>query len=576
MTTTIEREQELNQLKERGEAPEWLEDNGYKTLKGTYLLKGETPRDMWRRVARSASSYLKKPLLEEKFFQLMWKGWLGLATPVAANGGTDRGLNISCFSNYVDDSVVGIMESMSELAMMAKMGGGVGVHWTGVRPRGSQIGKENGKSEGVVPFLKIQDSVTLGINQGSTRRGASAAYLPINHGDIKEFIKVRRPEGDVNRQCLNIHHAVCIDDKFMEKIKGGDREARELWQDILKTRFETGEPYIFFSDNVERNKPEAYKKNNLKVNGSNICTEIVLTTDKDHSFVCCLSSMNLTKWDEWKDTDAVQTAIWFLDGVLEEFIQKASLVPGLEKAVRSATKGRSLGLGVLGFHSLLQEKNIPFDSFDSFVLNNRIFKHIDEQSRVATQDLAREYGEPEWCKGLGIRNTHRIALAPTVSNSMISGNVSPSIEPWAANAFVYKSAKGSILQKNKTLQKLLVQLDKNSDEVWLSIVKNEGSVQHLDFLTPEQKEVFLTAREINQFTIIKLASQRQKYIDQAQSINLFFPQNADPKYIHKVHMQAYEEGLNTLYYCRTSAVLKGDSSTREFKRELEDCKACEG
>ena len=458
--------------------------------------------------------------------------------------------------------------------MMAKNGGGVGVHWNGVRPRNSAI-KGNGKSEGVVPFIKIQDSTTIGVSQGGVRRGASAAYLPVDHGDFWEFLRMRRPEGDTNRQCLNTHHGLCITDDFMNRVKAGDADARLKWTEILKTRFETGEPYLFFSDNVDRNRPDCYKQNNLKVHGSNICMEIMLHTDEDHSFVCCLSSMNLARWEEWKDTDAVQQSIWFLDGVLTEFIEKAIQIPGMERSVRSAIKGRALGLGAMGFHTLLQEKGLPLDSFATFQLNGQIFRKIRQEAEKATKDLAAAYGEPEWCKGFGRRNTHLLALAPTVSNAMISGNVSPSIEPWAANAFVYKSAKGSIIQKNKTLTALLESLGQNTEETWKSIVSNDGSVQHLAFLTPEQKEVFLTARELNQFTIIKLASQRQLFIDQGQSLNLFFPANADPKYIHKVHLEAWEAGLNGLYYCRTSSVLKGDAGSREYKRESTECKACE-
>lgn len=565
----------LDELKSIGEAPEWMEEESYKMLMGTYLLPNETPKGMWERVSNSSAKYLNKPEMAKEFFDLFWKNWVGLATPVAANSGTERALNISCFSLYVDDSIDGIMNSMHELAMMTKNGGGVGVHWNGVRPRGSII-KGNGKSEGVIPFIKIQDSTTIGVSQGGVRRGASAAYLPVDHGDFWEFIRMRRPEGDMNRQCLNTHQGVCITDEFINRVKNGDKEAREKWVEILKSRFETGEPYLFFSDNVDRNRPETYKNLSLDVKGSNICTEIFLHTDKDHSFVCCLSSMNLARWDEWKDTNAVELAVWFLDGILSEFIDKSSKIPGFERAVRSAIKGRALGIGGMGQHTYFQDHNIAFDSFDAFMTNAQMFSKMRKQADKATQDLAKEYGEPEWCKGSGRRNTHTIAIAPTVSNALISGNVSPSIEPWAANAFVQKSAKGSIVQKNKSLMKLLESKEKNTDEVWQSIINNEGSVQHIEFLSAEEKEIYLTAREINQFAIVKLAAQRQKWIDQGQSLNLFFPANADPKYVHEVHMMAHEEGLNSLYYLRSSSVLKGDAGTREYKRESDECKACEG
>jgi ribonucleoside-diphosphate reductase alpha chain len=565
----------LEQLKHSMQAPEWMTEEGYKILCGGYLLEDETPRSMYARISSAAAMRLKKPLLSSKFFDLFWNNWLGPASPVCSNMGTDRGLPISCFGMCVSDSVDGIMTSMHELAMMSKYGGGVAQHYNKVRGRGSKI-KGNGFSDGVVPFIKIQDSVTVGISQGGTRRGASAGYLDMEQTDLPEFLKIRKPQGDPNRQCLNIHQAVCITDEFMNKVKHGDLESRKLWLEILKTRFETGEPYLFFSDNVNNQNPDSYKNLGLKVLGSNICTEIALMTDEEHSFVCCLSSMNLARWEEWKDTDAVQLATWFLDGVMEEFILKAQDIPGFERSVKFAKKSRALGLGVMGFHTLLQEKQIPFDSFDSFRLNNLIFRHLDIETKKASEDLAKEYGEPEWCKGLGIRNSHRIALAPTVTNAIISGNVSPSIEPWTANAFARKTAKGTFIHRNKTLEALLESKQQNTELVWNSIVSKEGSVQHLTFLTKEEKEIFLTAREINQFIIVKLAGQRQHYIDQAQSINLFFPSNVDPKYFHEVHLEAWEQGLKTLYYCRTGSVLKGDAGSRIYKREATECKACEG
>lgn len=703
----------LETLKLSGEAPEWMTDEGFKTLTGTYLLPGETPKAMWWRVSTSVASYLHKPEMAPKFFDLLWKNWLGLASPVAANCGTDRGLPISCFSTFVPDSIDGIMDRMHELATMTKNGGGVGVHWNKVRPRNALI-RGNGRSEGVVPFIKIQDSTTVGVSQGGVRRGASACYLPAEHGDFWEFIKMRRPEGDQNRQCQNVHHGINITDEFMQSLKDGHKENRLKWQEILKTRMETGEPYIFFTDTVRNSRPESYVKNNLEVNGSNICclagdtlvatktgprridelcgetveiwdgldwiktdtfserghdklfrvatvdgsfvdcnakhrwfasntpegpfdvvltkdlkagqflecsfggketamsmvdsvtslgnkkhpvycptlpttgkfalanglmtgnTEILLATDEEHSFVCCLSSLNLARWDEWKDTDAVELSIWFLDGVLSEFIDKASKIRGMERSVRSAVAGRALGLGVFGFHTYMQENSIVLDSFECFQLNAQMFSGIKRKAEKATRDLAAEYGEPEWCKGLGRRNTHLIALAPTVSNSLISGNLSPSIEPWAANVFVQKSAKGTIIQKNKTLTKLLEAKDQNTEEVWKSIERENGGVQHLPFLSDHEKEVFLTAKELNQFVIIKLAAQRQRWIDQGQSVNLFFPENSDPKYIHAVHVAAHEEGLRTLYYLRTSSVIRGDAGSREYRRESTECKACEG
>ncbi len=566
---------EIELLIKMGEAPTWLTHQSLKTLQGGYLLPNETPRTMWRRVSKASAKHLKRPELEDKFFDLFWKNWLCGASPIVANMGTERGLPISCFGLTIDDSVEGIMSSMLEVAMLSKNGGGIGTYWGGVRPRGSPI-TGNGKSDGIIPFLKILDATTIGISQGGTRRGASSAYLPIEHDDFDEFIQMRRPQGDANRQCLNLHHAVSITDAFMEKVVAGEKEARRRWKEVLKARFETGEPYILFVDAAERNRPECYTKNDLHVKTSQLCSEILLHTDENHTFVCCLSSMNLLRWEEWKDTDAVQTAIWFLDGVMEEFIIKTQTMPGFDKARRFAEKSRALGLGVLGFHSLLQEKMISFESMEAYLLNNVIFKHMREEADKATVDLAKEYGEPEWCQGFGRRNTHCLATAPTVSNSLISGNVSAGIEPFSANAFTQKTAKGTFLQRNRHLTALLSSLGKDTDEIWKSILTNEGSVQHLDFLTKEQKEVYMTAREINQFALIKLASSRQRWIDQGQSLNLFFPANADPKYFNEVHLEAWKSGVITLYYTRTGSVLKGDVGSRAYKREASECAMCEG
>jgi len=565
----------LEELKKIGEAPEWLTEEGFLTLSKGYMLKGETPKGLWRRAAKASAKNLNKPELEDKFFDIIWKNWLCLASPIASNMGTERGLTISCFGIHVDDSILGIMDSLKEVALLSKNGGGIGTYWGDVRSRGSSI-KNNGKSDGIIPFLKILDSVTIGVNQGGTRRGASSAYLPIEHGDFDEFIEIRRPSGDLNRQCLNIHHAVSIGDDFMQKVIDGDKKSREKWKKLLKSRFETGEPYLFFRDSAERDKPESYKKNNLDVKASQLCTEILLHCDEDNTFVCCLSSMNLAKWDEWKDTDAVKIAIWFLDGVMEEFIQKTENKPGFERARNFAINSRAIGLGVLGFHTLLQQKNLAFDDLPTYLLNLEIFKLMRKQADEATTELALEYGEPKWCEGLKRRNTHCLAIAPTVSNSIISGNVSAGIEPFAANAFAQKTAKGTFFQKNKTLKMLLESLGQDTEEVWKSIINNDGSVHHLDFLSEEQKNVFLTAREINQFVLVKLAAARQKFIDQGQSLNLFFPSNVDPKYFSDVHIEAWKQDLKTLYYTRTGSVLRGDSSTRQYKREISECSYCEG
>lgn len=566
----------LEQLKAEGEAPDWLTSDALQMLNGGYLWNDETPKAMYRRVAGTVARSLKKPELETKFFDIMWKNWLCPSTPVLCNAGTDRGLPISCFSSYMADDTYEILETLQEVAMLSKYGGGTAIHINDIRPKGAPISK-GGHSDGVVPFMKMADSVILGISQGSTRRGACAAYIDIEHGDFDEFLHSRRPTGDTNRQCLNLHHGVCVSNAFIDKVKSGDAEARRRWKELVKSRVETGEPYVFFTDNANDQAPEVLKNTGIKLKGSNLCSEIFLPTDKEHTFVCCLSSLNLSRWDEWKDTDTVQLSVWFLDGIMEEFIQKASKLRGFERAMRFAVKSRALGLGVLGLHSYFQKNMIAFDSLQAYLQNKIIFKKIREEAELATTALAAEYGEPEWCKGHNRRNATLMAIAPTVSNSLIASNVSQGIEPWIANAFAQKSAKGTFVRRNPELEKLLKSIGQDTDEVWGSILKNDGSVQHLECLTAEQKEVFLTARELNQFAIVKLAAERQKFIDQGQSINIFFPANSDPKYINQVHLEAATSGLKSLYYLRSTSVLKAEqNSNAVYKRELTECTWCEG
>jgi len=561
----------LNELKSKGEAPEWMGEEGLKTLQGGYLIGDETPRQMYRRVAKAAASYYTDSAKwESKFYEVMWKNWLCPASPILSNLGSDRGLPISCNSIHVGDSVDSIFAKSHELAMLSKNGAGVGIFLGDVRGRGATI-KGNGKSEGIIPWAKVYDSTIVSVSQANVRRGAAAVYTDIRHSDIEEFIQMRRPTGDVNRRCLNLNHGICIDDNWMREMLDGDKEKRSLWQEILKARYETGEPYLFFSDNVNRQNPECYTANGLNVRTSNICTEIFLYTDPDHSFVCCLSSLNLVKWYEWKDTDTVEVAVRFLDAVLEEYIKKGKNVPGLEASVRSAIKGRAIGIGVLGWHTLLQKNMVPFDSFDAMMLNAEIFRRIRHKAEMESVNLAVELGEPEWCKGHGRRNTHLLAVAPTVSNSTISGGHSAGIEPVAANIFSQKSAKGTFIRKNIVLEQFLESIGKNTPEVWKQINENSGSVQQLTFLDDKTKEVFLTAREINQYAIVKQAAQRQKWIDQGQSVNLFFGANADPKYIHGVHVEAWETGLKSLYYFRTEGVIRGDLASRS----KDECAACE-
>ena len=914
--------------------PDFYQERSLSTVTKGYLLEGETPRDMYRRLAKSASTYLKMPELEESFFEIMWKGWLGPASPVMSNLGTDRGLPISCFSERVPDSIDGIYKSVHEMAMLTKHGGGVGFYVGKIRGRGETI-KGNGQSEGVVPWLKVFDSAILATSQGSTRRGAAAAYIDIEHPDAEEFLRIRRPEGDINRQCMNLHHAVSVSDNFMKAIKRGDKKKRKLWEQVLSNRLETGDPYILFKDNVNKVNPEAYKKNKLLVETSNICclsgdtevltskgfskikdlvskkvriydgsewvsndsfelkgedylyritlkdgsfvdctanhrwfvsenytqisnnkvkelttkdlsigtwlefhkqevhgnikeeaaylkgfligdgtqtkgrpilnvhstkyscigqliesaneitktqfntnskkeikfseevdntgkyntygiqrfvkmeglagrkeeltkwvteykkclptnciewtketklsflaglfdadgtigkhysmqitsihhnflmdlqrllksmgiwsgidkgkttfrltlnssdsyvllhsapfrrlhfegkkpnrittgwrkiasieklegkhkvycprvpstgkfalanglmtgnSEITLYTDDDHTFVCCLSSLNLEKfseWEKWKSKEGYSVpflSTLFLDGVLEEFIDKAKDKPGFERSVRSAVKGRALGLGVMGWHSFLQKNRLPFGSFGAKVQNRGIFSFINREAKEASKYLAQVKGEPEWCQGTGMRNSHLIALAPTVTNATICGGVSPSIEPWAANAFNQKTAKGTFIVKNSELELLLKEKGQNNKQVWDSIVANNGSVLHLDFLTMEEKEVFLTAKEIDQMDLINQAADRYPYIDQAQSLNLFFelPQEDSEKiefvrYFNNVHIKAWELGIKSLYYVRSNSILNkatDQSVLRKIRQKIQnDCTACEG
>jgi ribonucleoside-diphosphate reductase alpha chain len=555
--------------------PEWMNEVSLATISNGYLLPDENPKKAYRRVADAVAKRLDRPDLANKFFKYMWKGWLNLASPVLSNTGTDKGLPISCFGIDTPDSIRGIGLTNAELMRLTSLGGGVGIGLGRVRGRGKKIANgDTGNSEGIVPWAKIYDSTIIATNQGSVRRGAASVNLDINHEDIKEFLRIRRPQGDPNRQCLNLHQCVSIDDKFMQRLEHRDPEAMELWVEILKSRVETGEPYIMFKDNVNNANPQAYVKNNLDVTMTNICSEIALHTDEEHSFVCCLSSLNLTRYDEWKDTDLVETAIYFLDGVLEEFLVKTNGKDSMIRAHRSAKKGRALGLGVLGWHSFLQSKGLPFNSIASTSWTNRIFAQIKTQAEAASRKLAEEYGEPIWCKGTGMRNTHLIAIAPTVSNSTISGGVSAGIEPIPANVYTFNSSKGTFIRKNPVLEKYLEDKGHNTEEVWQQILKDRGSIANLpeDIMPFEDKEVFLTFAEINQLALVEQAAVRGKYIDQAQSLNLAFDPGDSPKFINLVHQTAWKLGLKTLYYLRTDSVINGDIGSRTS----ENCLSCDG
>jgi ribonucleoside-diphosphate reductase alpha chain len=586
--------------------PLWANTEVYvKTISAGYLFGNEKPKDAYWRVSTTVARRLNKPELATKFFDYIWKGWLNLASPVLSNTGLERGLPISCFGIDVADSIHDIGAKNLEMMLLAKHGGGVGIGINQIRPAGSNIAG-NGTSDGVVPFTKIYDSTILATNQGSVRRGAASVNIDIEHGDFWEWLEIREPKGDVNRQSLNLHQCVVIPDGFMHKVQEGDKEARKRWIAVLRKRKATGEPYIMYKGNINRANPEAYKQNGLKVYMTNICSEITLHTDESHSFVCCLSSVNLARYDEWKDTDLVYTATWFLDGVMDEFIQKAKFMRGFENSVRSAEKGRALGLGVLGWHTYLQERGIPFEGLSAQFETRKIFKQLETESEKASRDMALEYGEPLWCRGTGMRNTHLRAIAPTVSNSKLAGNVSAGIEPWAANVFTEQTAKGTFIRKNPVLERFLSTINKNTRKTWDQILTDGGSVQGLEFiedyyvkiatsignkeniLTQTKldalsetekdlyvpiKDIFKTFKEINQLELVKQAGIRQQYVDQAVSLNLAFPNEADSKFINKVHLEAYKEGVKTLYYMRTESVLRGDIAQAAMDP---DCLSCDG
>jgi len=549
--------------------PEWMDEVGVATISKGYLLPDETPRKAYRRVAKAISERVRKPELESKFFKYIWNGWIGLASPVLSNTGTDRGLPISCFGIDTPDSIRGIGLTNAELMKLTALGGGVGISVSRIRPRGTEI-TGNGKSEGVVPWCKIYDSAIIATNQGSVRRGAASVNLDINHPDIKEFMQIRRPKGDPNRQCLNLHQCVVVDDAFMRRLQDRDGDAMETWLEILKTRVETGEPYIMFKDNVNKNNPLAYAMNNLDVSMTNICTEITLHTDEEHSFICCLSSLNLAKYDEWKDTDVVETSIRFLDGVMQEFIDKSNGKDSMIRTHRHALKGRALGLGVMGWHSFLQKKGLPFNSIASTAWTHTLFSDIRNKAEATSRELAREYGEPVWCKGTGMRNTHLLAIAPTVSNSRLN-NCSAGIEPIPANIYTFNGAKGTFIVKNKELECLLESKGLNTEKIWDQILADNGSIQNLSSLTEGEKEVFLTFSEVNQLELVRQSAIRQKYIDQTQSLNLCFDPTDSPKWINQCHMEAWKLGVKTLYYLRTDSVIKGDLGSRTA-----ECVSCDG
>ena len=700
--------------------PEWMTEESLKTLQRQHLLEGETPNQMYIRIVETLGKRLKDMLVDNddqinyittKWLKYLMDGWLCPSTPILSNTGTKRGFPISCFVSRVPDSIDGIYDKVHEMALLTKMGGGVGITFDKVRGRGETI-SGGGFTEGIIPFIKVYDAAVVATSQGSVRRGAISINLPIRHKDIKEFLKIRLPIGDVNRQSLNVNHCVTIDDFFYESLLSGDELSRSIWAELLSSRMKTGQPYIFNYHNVNNNRPDDFKKRNLKIDGTNLCclagdtqvitkegifeikdlvgkevtvfdgenwvkcdnfksygeddiyrialgnnglidcnnghrhvlddgsvkttdtltigydylklkkfydgdnlvgnghakiydiiklstkqevfcptipttgkfllangvltgnSEILLPHDPTHTVVCDLASVNLAKWDEWKDdTEFIELSLLFLDVNLQEFIVNAKTAIGFEHAVRFAEKSRALGLGVLGWHTLLQSKSIPFNSIAARGLINKIGLKFHSEGQLYNKKMGLLLGNPEWCDEN--RNTTLFAIAPTTTNSLVSGGVSQGIEPIICNSWVQKSAKGTFVRKNKHFQKLIEEkyAEHNTDEFWDSIMtKYKGSVQHVPFLTDHEKEVFLTSYEINQLELVKNAAVWQKYIDQGISLNLFFPADVDPKWLNKVHLTAWEEGVKTLYYVRTESILSRNMKGSTFS----DCLYCEG
>lgn len=543
----------------------WLNDESEQMLNRGYLLKGETVEGAIDRITMAAAKRLYKPELQEPFKELIVKGWMSLSSPVWANMGTQRGLPISCFNVHVPDNIEGITQKLGEVIMQTKIGGGTSAYFGALRHRGTAV-TDNGKSSGSVSFMKLFDAAMDVVSQGGVRRGAFAAYLDIDHPDIGEFIKIK----DIGNPIQNLFFGVCVSDYWMQDMINGDQEKRELWAKILASRQQKGLPYIFFTDNINRQKPQVYKDNNMTINASNLCSEIMLPSTADESFICCLSSINLELYDEWKDTDAVKLAIYFLDAVLSEFIEKTEDNFYLETARNFARRHRALGLGVLGYHSYLQKNMIPFESFEATRFNNEAFQLLQQESTEASKELANIYGEPEVLEGYELRNTTTMAIAPTTSSSAILGQTSPGIEPFASNYYKAGLSKGNFMRKNKYLTQLLVEKGQDNEDTWRSIMLNHGSVQHLSCLSQEEKNVFKTFKEISPMEIITQAAQRQKYIDQSQSLNLNIPSTMPVKDVNQLMIEAWKLGVKTLYYQRSQSVSK------ELMVNFVHCSSCEG
>ncbi|HEY0111818.1 MAG TPA: ribonucleoside-diphosphate reductase subunit alpha [Allosphingosinicella sp.] len=582
-----------------------LTDFGKETLNDRYLLPGESYQDLFVRVA---SAYADDAAHAQRLYDYISQLWFMPATPVLSNGGTGRGLPISCYLNSVPDSLEGIVNTWNENVWLASRGGGIGTYWGSVRGIGEPVGL-NGKTSGIIPFVRVMDSLTLAISQGSLRRGSAACYLDISHPEIEEFLEIRKPSGDFNRKALNLHHGVLVTDAFMEAVRDGTEftlrspkdgseratvDARSLFQKLVETRLATGEPYIIFIDQVNRSMPKHHRDLGLKVSTSNLCSEITLPTGKDHlgkdrTAVCCLSSLNLETWDQWNgDKLFIEDVMRFLDNVLQDYIDRAE--PGMERAAYSAMRERSVGLGVMGFHSFLQARGLPFEGAMAKSWNLKIFKHIRAQVDEASMMLANERGPCPDAADMGVmeRFSCKMAIAPTASISIITGGTSACIEPIPANIYTHKTLSGSWSIKNPYLQKLLKEKSKDSEGVWSTILERGGSVQHLDFLTPEEKDVFKTSFEIDQRWLIELAADRTPYIDQATSLNLFIPADVDKWDLLMLHYRAWELGIKSLYYLRSKSVqragfaggVEADNTAEAPKYELattdyDECLACQ-
>ncbi|WP_263831130.1 ribonucleoside-diphosphate reductase subunit alpha [Salinibacter sp.] len=543
----------------------WLNDEARTFLRRGYLLEGTGPEDRVREIAEHAEGLLEMDGFADRFYEYMARGYYSLASPVWANFGLDRGLPISCFGSYIDDSMEAILDTHAEVGMMTKVGGGTSGYFGDVRPRGTSI-TNNGTSNGTYPFAQLFDKIINVVSQGETRRGHFAGYIDIEHPDVEEWLNIQT-EGDAIQTMM---YGVVVGDDWMEAMIDGDSDKRALWAKVVESRMNLGIPYILFRGNVQDGRPQVYKDKGYDVHASNLCSEVALPSGPDESFVCCLSSMNALHYDDWKDTDAVETLTQFLDAVMQEFIDGAKGMAHMDRAVRFAERHRAIGIGILGWHSYLQSNRIPFESAEASLTGAEIAKTIKERSYAASAELADRFGEPPVLEGYGRRNATTMAVAPTKSSSFILGQVSPSIEPIKSNYFVQDRAKMKVTYKNPHLQALLQEKGRDTDAVWDEIALRDGSVQHLDFLSDEEKDVFKTFSEISQMAIIDQAAGRQKHIDQSQSLNLAIDPGSTPvKDINRLYVEAWKKGVKSLYYQH------GVNAAQSFSRDLLACKACE-